>query len=223
MNNILKYIRYKIYKAVGADFYEKMRYIYYKNFVPESGYDKNYYYLNYQANNAIYSLLAKTLFNEFKPLSVVDAGCGNGGISLALLEAGCKQISAFDASTASVKFAKSMGLEHVQKLDFTSAEKIPALGDLCICCEVAEHIPEKYANHLCDLLSKVAPILVFTAAPPGQGGHLHVNLKPQDWWITMMQRHGLVYDAELVSKIRSAYQGKMISDYDSNMMIFKRL
>ncbi len=99
---------------------------------------------------------------------------------------------------------------------------IPAKGDVCICLEVAEHIPEAYAQHLCKLLSEVAPIIILTAAPPGQGGHLHVNEKPQSYWIEMMNSFSLYYDAESVTRIRGKFDKRMLSDYDENLMIFQR-
>ena len=222
MTIVPKPIRQIVYKIAGANFYEKLRYAYYKKFVPNAGYDCSYYESNYNSNAHVYDLLAEALTAEFHPLRLVDAGCGNGGISAAFISCGCESVMAFDGSADAVKIARSRGIASAQQLDFIEAKEIPASGDLCICCEVAEHIPEKYSSHFCELLSKPAPVLAFTAAPPGQGGHLHVNLKSQSWWIEKMSQYGMVHDPAAVQRVRSRFNGKMIRDYDENLMIFRK-
>lgn len=222
MKIVPKPLRQVVFKLIGPSFYEKLRYLYYKKFVPHAGYDRSYYEEGFEHNSAAYDLFAKALTAEFHPARLVDAGCGNGGISAAFMRYGCGSVMAFDGSAASVEIARTRGFTSVQQLDFIEAGEIPATGDLCICCEVAEHIPEKHAAHLCELLSKPAPVLAFTAAPQGQGGHLHVNLKPQSWWIDLMKQYGMVYDPAAVERIRQTYAGKMIRDYDLNLMIFRK-
>jgi SAM-dependent methyltransferase len=222
-------------KIVGQKFYENLRqrykqyqnqllYFIYSNSRHQKnyGYNQVYYQQIETANQHYYSLFAQTIIQEFHPSSLVDVGCGAGGISLAFMNAGCSNISAFDYSSDAVEIAKSKGLPSVQQIDLTKAELIPAKGDICICLEVAEHIPEAYAKHLCKLLSEVAPIVILTAAPPGQGGHLHVNEKPQSYWIEMMNSFSLDYDAESVARIRRTFDKRMLSDYDENLMIFQK-
>lgn len=113
-------------------------------------------------------------------------------------------------------------MKNVAQLDFANAKSIPAKGDLAICLEVAEHIPTANAGNLCRLLSNVAPVLAFTAAPPGQGGHLHVNNQPQSYWIDLFSKQGMTYDPQAVARIRRAFDGRMLSDYDENLMIFRK-
>lgn len=118
--------------------------------------------------------------------------------------------------------ARGNGLISVQQLDLTRAQAVPAQGDLCLCLEVAEHIPRRHVRHLCQLLSTVAPILVFTAAIPGQGGYFHVNEQSQSYWIDLMKAVGMEHDVQAVRRIRDAFEGKMIPDYDRNLMIFRK-
>jgi hypothetical protein len=58
-----------------------------------------------------------------------------------------------------------------------------ALGrrDLTICLEVAEHLPSWHSGKLLRLLT-VAPRVLFSAATPNQGGVLHVNERPAEYW-----------------------------------------
>ncbi|QIZ69176.1 class I SAM-dependent methyltransferase [Oxynema aestuarii] len=186
------------------------------------GYDRAFYENIENFNTECYDLLARTIVAEFNPKKLVDVGCGSGGISLALMKAGCGEIVAFDYSLDAVKMARSKGLPSVEQIDLTQAETIPARGDVCICLEVAEHLPESAASKLCQLLSEAAPNLVFTAAPPGQGGHLHLNEQPQSYWIELMRSFSMTYDPEAVARMRQSFDGKMIRDYDDNLMIFRR-
>lgn len=217
-----KILTSKLQQLLGEHKFENLRYYYYKFFVPNFGYSKHYYEGIRSANQTYYELFAKVLMNQFSPLVLVDCGCGHGGISQEFLNNGCKEAYLFDGSPDAVEMAKAVGMKNVKQLDFTSAESIPAKGDLAICLEVAEHIPAAYANNLCRLLSGVAPILVFTAAPPGQGGHLHVNNQPQSYWINRFSKFGMRYDAKAVNEIRAKFNGKMLSDYDENLMVFVR-
>ena len=209
-------------RMLGEHKFENLRYHYYKRFVPNLGYSKEYYEGIRSANHSYYELFAQVLMEEFKPSTLVDCGCGHGDISKEFLSHGCKEAFLFDGSPDAVEIARSAGMKNVEQLDFANAETIPAKGDLAICLEVAEHIPTAYAGNLCRLLSNVAPTLAFTAAPPGQGGHLHVNNQPQSYWINLFLKNGMVYDPQAVARIRKAFGGRMLSDYDENLMVFRK-
>jgi len=188
----------------------------------DAGYKRAYYLAIEETNQHCYILFAKTLVSTFHPSSIVDVGCGAGGVALAFKEAGCETVHAFDYSQQAIALAKERGLASVRQLDLTSADRIPATGDLCICLEVAEHLPAMYAGRLCRLLAGTAPVVAMTAAPPGQGGHLHVNEQPQEYWIHLMESFSMRYDRRAVEEIRRRFGGQMIRDYDQNLMIFRR-
>lgn len=209
-------------RMLGEHKFENLRYQYYKLFVANLGYSKEYYEGIRCANQSYYELFAQVLMEEFQPNTLVDCGCGHGGISREFLNHGCKEAFLFDGSPDAVEIAKSAGMKNVAQLDFISATKIPATGDLAICLEVAEHIPTAHAPNLCRLLSGAATTLAFTAAPPGQGGHLHVNNQPQSYWIDLFAKNGMIYDAQTVARIREKFAGRMLSDYDQNLMVFRK-
>jgi|688.fasta_scaffold53162_4 2-polyprenyl-3-methyl-5-hydroxy-6-metoxy-1,4-benzoquinol methylase len=217
-----KIITRTLLKVLGHRSFEKLRYIYYKYFVPDLGYDKAYYEGIHSANHKYYNLLAITLMDEFHPKTLIDCGCGHGEISREFIRNGCEEAFLFDGSIHAVEMARQNGMKNVEQLDFTNAEKIPAQGDLAICLEVAEHIPQAYARNLCSLLANAAPTVVFTAAPPGQGGHLHVNTQPQSYWIAIFNSFGMDFDEDAVQRIRKKFNGKMLSDYDVNLMVFTK-
>jgi len=68
-----------------------------------------------------------------------------------------------------------------------------ALGrsfSLVQCLEVAEHLPASSAAPLIDSLVRHGEVIVFSAAPPGQGGHDHVNERSYDYWRALFRQRG---------------------------------
>jgi SAM-dependent methyltransferase len=222
LRNLRSALKPLLQKALGERQYQALHYYAFTNFYPQAGYTEGYYASIDEANRHCYALLAQTLTAEFHPVALVDVGCGSGAISEAFQDAGCPTIHCFDNSDAALQSARGRGLTSVTKLDLTKIEKLPVSGDLCICFEVAEHLPAAYAKRLCRLLAEAAPIVALTAAPPGQGGHLHVNEQPREYWIQLMESHGMRHDNQTLARIREAFAGRMIPDYDRNLMIFRR-
>jgi hypothetical protein len=73
-------------------------------------------------------------------------------------------------------------LEHGVGLDRTF--------DLAICLEVAEHLRKQSATRLVADLASLAPVVVFSAAVPGQGGLHHVNEQWPSYWAALFAGHG---------------------------------
>ena len=61
--------------------------------------------------------------------------------------------------------------------------------DLGWCCEVVEHVDERF---VCNVLAafRKCRYVAMTHAQPGQGGHHHVNCRPQEYWIEKMNCAG---------------------------------
>jgi SAM-dependent methyltransferase len=207
---------------LGPERYEMLRFWGYRLLFKDQGYSETYYNGIESANSHAYQLLAETLAGLFQPRSAADVGCGSGGISAALRDSGVEKIYPFDFSQASVDMTRKRGFTNAQRLDLTQAENIPATADLCLCLEVAEHIPRKFERHLVSLLSRVAPVLIFTAAPPGQGGHLHVNLRSQDHWKQLFREQGMEHDDSAQEQMLRLFGGRMIRDYSTNLLVFRR-
>lgn len=66
----------------------------------------------------------------------------------------------------------------------------PARWDLALCLEVAEHLPDDRAHSFATALRALAPVVVFSAAIPGQGGIGHVNEQWPDYWAAMFRKAG---------------------------------
>jgi hypothetical protein len=62
--------------------------------------------------------------------------------------------------------------------------------DLCICLEVGEHIHAEYADTLVDNVCRAAPLVLWSAATPGQGGLHHHNCAPPSYWLDKFAHRG---------------------------------
>lgn len=64
--------------------------------------------------------------------------------------------------------------------------------DLAQSLEVAEHLPQvRAATFVSDLVAH-APVVLFSAAPPGQGGENHLNEQPGEYWRQLFLNHDYV-------------------------------
>jgi 2-polyprenyl-3-methyl-5-hydroxy-6-metoxy-1,4-benzoquinol methylase len=163
-----------------------------------------------------------------KPKTFMDIGCGTG----ALVKLMIKLENSWDPEEWSI------GIELWQP-DYDTLERRHFTADLrdrydygrqfelVTCWEVGEHLPDASADILCDNIARhVAPDghLVFTSAPPGQGGDHHINEQPQSYWTTKLEARGLTYDPELTGKVQTAWQWATGPCFwlPQNVMIFRR-
>ena len=63
--------------------------------------------------------------------------------------------------------------------------------DLALCLEVAEHLPASSAPVLIESLVSAAPVVLFSAAVPEQGGVHHINEQWPSYWEKLFAERGL--------------------------------
>lgn len=127
------------------------------------------------------------LIKKFKIKTVLDIGCGCGYSSEIFRDLGC-DVKCFDGLEYNIKNSDSSlkcFVHDLTKSSYISKEKF----DLVWCCEVAEHIEEKYISNFIETL-KNGNIIAMTAAQLGDGGHHHVNLQNKDYWIKKVEEDG---------------------------------
>jgi hypothetical protein len=59
-----------------------------------------------------------------------------------------------------------------------------------VCVEVAEHLPASGAPSFVADLARLAPVVAFSAAIPGQGGEGHVNEQWPEYWERLFAASG---------------------------------
>ena len=131
--------------------------------------------------------------------SMLDIGCGPGGMVELANNMG---VDAFgvDGDYTLKRYDESKFLIH----DFqTGPAPITKHYDLGWSVEFVEHVYEKYIPHYVQAMQK-CKYLIMTYAPPGHGGHHHVNENTEQYWINTLQKYGFTYDPVLTNQMRNA-------------------
>lgn len=148
-------------------------------------------------------------------LRVLDVGCGPG----IYVDALRKLSNVLIADGVD----KDFRCPHA-KVDIFSSEFQDYLGkyDVCLCLEVGEHLPAEHADYFVELLTKVAPLVIFSAAQPDQNGFGHINCQPKSFWISRFLQNNFILDErgtqQLIDFMR---QGPHMGWFVNNAMVFR--
>lgn len=129
--------------------------------------------------------LGETLADMLHPKSVLDIGCGPGTY-LVPFKPEARVLGVDGAPEA----GKALEPGEFIRADFREDLQTWGLFDLAMCIEVAEHLPPDRADFLVKLLTASADVVFFSAAQPGQGGTLHLNEQPREYWLEKFQDRG---------------------------------
>jgi SAM-dependent methyltransferase len=120
--------------------------------------------------------------------AVVDIGCGVGTWLHASRENGASNILGVDGPYVD-RSELWIEPEHFRALDLTRAFHLNNTFDLALTLECAEHLPAESASGFVASLVKLAPVILFSAAIPGQGGTHHVNEQWPAYWAKLFREH----------------------------------
>jgi SAM-dependent methyltransferase len=187
-------------------------------------YDESYYIEAVETTAGASShVIVNTILRDIKPRSVVDIGCGTGVMLEVFRDNGCK-IFGLERSSAALSICRSRKLD-VKEFDLEDSKlQVDGTFDLVLSMEVAEHLPQKVDENYVRLLTELAPTVVFTAAPPGQGGTDHINEQPPEYWEAKFERYGFIKNQLLTRKWQKEWNesGVVSRWYFSNLMVFQK-
>lgn len=134
----------------------------------------------------------------FRPETFLDIGCGPGGM-VELAELNGLDALGIDGDFTLQRYNPDRFLIH----DFSvSSPELNKEFDVGWSCEFVEHVYEKFMPNYMEAFKK-CKILIMTYAPPGFGGHHHVNEQPEEYWIAKLAESGFIYDAHLTTELRN--------------------
>ena len=157
------------------------------------------------------------------PGSIVDLGCGDGSwLSVSREVLRPRRILGVDGGgvqeAGSLRIRPDEFLATDLETELNVLErKLPAF-ELAMCLEVAEHLPESSAKPLIETLCKLAPLVLFSAAVPSQGGTRHINEQWPSYWVPMFAAAGF----QCIDNLRSAIWSVAEVEwwYRQNLLLF---
>jgi hypothetical protein len=152
-------------------------------------YDHAYYkYINAGSIRSAEALLP-IVARHFTVRSVADFGAGQGAWLSVWQHLGVADVTALDGSYVD-QSALLVPRGAFLSTDLSHEVRLGRTFDLVQSLEVAEHLPAFAAERFVDNLVAHSPLVLFSAAAPGQGGECHVNEKPYSYWRSLFSDRG---------------------------------
>jgi len=166
-----------------------------RNSTPLSAvYDQSFYDSQVDGSLASARIYLRHLFDFFKPVSVVDIGCGRGAWLSTCHELGSTHIVGYDGLWNS-QSQMIDGAIQFNAVDLNAPIDAGQQFDLAISLEVAEHLLPDSALQFVTSLSRISDVILFGAAIPGQGGTNHLNEQYQSYWGRLfLERNYHIFD-----------------------------
>lgn len=155
--------------------------------------------------------VAPIVLHGYPAKTVVDVGCGEGHWGRAFADQGC-EVLGIDGDYVQAPVIA------FRPADLT--EPIPddvGTFDLAVCLEVAEHLPTARADGLIEDLCRLAPVVLFSAAIPGQGGVGHLNERWPAYWVKLFEAQGFECSGALRWQIWD--DGRIENWYRQNLIV----
>ncbi len=125
------------------------------------------------------------------PKSVIDLGCGLGTWLTVFRENGVDDFLGVDGDYLRREWLEIPSGRFLP-FDLSHPLAVGRRFDLAVCLEVAEHLSPESGMNLVESLARLAPVILFSAAVPGQGGTEHLNEQWPDYWAEGFNRYGFV-------------------------------
>jgi SAM-dependent methyltransferase len=154
--------------------------------------------------------------------SAVDVGCGSGAFAAEFIREGVRTLG-LEYSRHGISMARQQGVD-CRHFDVAKpvAAQIHETADLVYSFEVAEHVPASLADKFVHFMTCLGPLVVFTAAQPGQGGIGHVNEQPLDYWIEKFEKVSFRQSSTETETLRAGFHKRDTSYwFYKNAVVFR--
>lgn len=134
-------------------------------------------------------LILPIVLAHFEIVSALDVGCGTGTWLAALRQLGVEDVTGIDGDYVDRELLE-IPVEQFVPRDLSEPFDLGRTFDLVISLEVAEHLPPHAAEDFVASVVRHAPVVLFSAAIPKQGGTDHTNERWPDYWAGLFDAHG---------------------------------
>lgn len=136
-------------------------------------------------------IFCRAVVSEIDFKNVIDVGCADGDIAKEWLVSGFDSYG-MEGSDGAKEFSVLPSDRQIwYDIRVPLGDKSELKFDLVVSLEVAEHIEPEYADVYVDNLIRLSRgSILLSAAPPGQGGHYHVNCQTPGYWEAKFEGHG---------------------------------
>jgi SAM-dependent methyltransferase len=152
-----------------------------------------------------------------KPDHAVDVGCGPGTWMRVLSELHDCEVIGVDGDYVPPS-RRELPPESFIEHDLLQPLRLDRHFDLALSLEVAEHLPASRSRGFVRDLTGLAPVVIFSAAPPGQGGVNHVNEQWPTYWIDVFAEQG--YEFHDLIRPRIWNDNAIAYCYRQNILVF---
>lgn len=154
-----------------------------------------------------------------QPKSVIDVGCGLGSWLAVFRQHGIQDIVGVDLDSVN-RDQLQIPQENFLPFDMNQELHLDRQFDLAMSCEVVGHLPDSAAHKFVKSLTRLAPVVLFSAPIPFQGGPLQINEQWPDYWANFFRKEGYV----VVDCLRRRFwQNENIKWWNrQNMLVFVR-
>ncbi len=151
-------------------------------------YDKSFFEGLIAFSESSAKVIVPEIVKLLNPKSVVDVGCGCGSFLKEFMELGVTDVIGCDNDW--VPKETLLIPNNFRTKNLNEKIEIERKFDLALSLEVAEHLLKSRAESFISELCSLSDVVVFSAATPGQGGHMHVNEQPLPYWISLFKGNG---------------------------------
>lgn len=163
-------------------------------------YNQQFYENQQQGSIKSAQVVVPMIINLIQPKSVVDVGCGVGSWLSVFADCGVDDYLGLDGEYVDEEMLLIPQVKY-QSCDVKQSINLNREFDLAISLEVAEHLPANKAEDFVKSLTGLAPVVMFSAAIPYQGGTGHVNEQWPEYWQNYFHKYGYVLFDAIRAKI----------------------
>ncbi|MCX6819781.1 MAG: class I SAM-dependent methyltransferase [Candidatus Adlerbacteria bacterium] len=157
----------------------------------EAFYSESFYEGMEDANLSSARIVVPLVFTCLQPKSVLDIGCGQGLWLKACMEQGVQDVVGYDGDYVD-REKLSIPKENFVGVNLEEPLRLTKKFDLSVSLEVGEHLSDTASRTLVANLTDAAPVVLFSAAIPGQGGVHHINEQWPDYWEIRFKEKGYI-------------------------------